>query len=365
MQLEQPRAGTVTREQFGETPDGRPVNRFILQSPNGICAAVLTLGGILQSLFAPDRQGTFDNVTLGCRSVAEYLEQRAYLGAIIGRNANRLAEGRFTIDGTEHHASINDPPHSLHGGADGFDRRVWLAVPFAELRGAGLLLAHTSPDGDQGFPGTVRVWVRYFVTDEELRIDYLASTDRPTVINLTNHAYWNLSGDGSRSVEDHVLWINAQHMTPVDADLIPTGAIEEVGGTAFDFFSRPQRIGTSLRDPNPQLRNGQGYDHHFVLDRPSAESEPSARLAARLFDPDTGRVLEVLTTENGVQFYSGNRLDGTIVGTNGTAYHRHSGLALETQAFPDAPNHPQFPTTVLRPGRHFRSTTVYRLTTAK
>jgi aldose 1-epimerase len=343
-------------------PAGRRVDCFSLCS-SGITVNVLTLGAILQGVHVPDAAGTVANVTLSGTSVDDYLSQDAYLGAIVGRYANRIAGGCFELDGLVHRLSVNERPNTLHGGVEGFDRRVWSAIAFEKGTGAGVVLSLTSEDGDQGFPGTLDVQVRYFVIGSELRVDYRASTSRPTVVNLTNHAYWNLSGEGHGSIDDHILWLNTRRYTPIDQALIPTGAIEHVKGTPFDFFSRPEPIGRRLTLDDEQLRFGGGYDHNFVLE-PRATGDGAPQPAARVVDPTSGRTLDVLTTAPALQFYSGNKLDGSTAGPSGRPYGRRSGFALETQLFPDAPHQPHFPSSILRPGEQFRTTTVYRFTTA-
>ena len=323
-----------------------------LEAP-GLRVAILALGGVIQRLEVPDRDGRFANVVLGLRSPADYAAQGPYFGALIGRYANRIAGGRFTLDGHGYRLATNDGPNSLHGGAHGFDKRTW-TVAAAGPRRIDLLL--DSPDGEEGYPGALRVRVAYALEgDATLRIDYAAETDAPTVLNLTNHSYWNLAGEGSGTALDHELEIAADHFTPVDATLIPTGELRAVEGTPFDFRA-PLPIGARIRDDDPQLRLGQGYDHNWVL-----RGGPGA--AARLRDPGSGRVLEVLTDQPGLQFYSGNLLDGTLVGPGGRAYRSGDGVALETQHFPDSPNRPAFPSTVLRPGGTFRSTTRLRFST--
>jgi aldose 1-epimerase len=341
--------------------DGRLVDCFSLCS-SGIAVHVLTLGAILQGVQVPDAAGTVADVALSCTSVDDYLSQGAYLGAIVGRYANRIAGGCFELDGLVHRLSVNERPNTLHGGAEGFDRRLWSAIAFEEGAGAGLLLSLTSNDGDQGFPGTLDVQVRYFVVGSELRVDYRAFTSRPTVVNLTNHAYWNLSGEGRGSIEDHIVWLNARRYTPVDQALIPTGVIEQVKETPFDFFSRPEPIGRRITLDDEQLRFGGGYDHNFVLE-PGASDDGAPRPAARVVDPTSGRTLDVRTTAPALQFYSGNKLDVSTAGPSGRPYGRRSGFALETQLFPNAPNQRTFPSSVLRPGGEFRSTTIYRFGT--
>ena len=343
-------------------PDGRRVDCFSLCS-SGITVNVLTLGAILQGVHVPDAAGTVANVTLSCTSVDDYLSQGAYLGAIVGRYANRIAGGCFELDGLVHRLSINEPPNTLHGGVEGFDRRLWSAIGFKKGAGAGVVLSLTSEGGDQGFPGILDVQVRYFVIGSELRVDYRASTSRPTVVNLTNHAYWNLSGEGRGPIDDHIVWLNARRYTPVDHALIPIGVIEEVKETPFDFFSRPEPIGRRLTVDDEQLRFGGGYDHNFVLE-PRATDDGTPQPAALVVDPSSGRTLDVLTTAPALQFYSGNKLDGSTTGASGRQYGRRHGFALEPQLFPNAPNQQKFPPSVLRPGGEFRSTTIYRFGTA-
>lgn len=329
---------STERTPFGALPDGRRVERIVLQSDTGLSATVLTLGATLSSVRAPDGA----ELTLCLPDLAAYLDQRAFLGAVVGRYANRIAGGRFELDGTEHRLSVNEPPNTLHGGQDGFDRRLWQAA----LTGDGVALELVSPGGDQGFPGELTARVTYSLAGNEVRIAYAATTTAPTVVNLTNHTYWNLSGDGASSIEDHVVWLNARSYLPVDAELIPTGAVEAVDGTPFDFVSRPRPIGERIGLENEQLRRAGGYDHTFVL--------APGELAARVRDPKSGRALEVVTDAPGVQFYSGNKLDGS-------PHPRRSGFALETQRFPNAPNQPSFPSSVLRPGEELRSATTYRV----
>ena len=345
-------AGRPRSEPFGRLPDGTEVQRWTL-SRGGTRLAVLSYGGIVQSLEVPDRHGRRVNVSLGFDALDPYLTATTYFGALIGRYGNRIAGGRFTLDGHDYQLPVNDGPNSLHGGDAGFDKRVWEVTPSGP---AGLTLHRVSPDGEEGYPGTLDVRVDYTLTAEgDLRLDYTATTDAPTVVNLTNHTYFNLAGEGSGSVLGHRLEIAASRYTPVDETLIPTGELATVSGTPFDFrHAKP--VGQDIRRNHPQLRRGQGFDHNFVLDK-GITSRP--RHAATLHDPDSGRVLEVRTTEPGVQFYSGNFLDGSLNGTSGSAYRQSDGLCLETQHFPDSPNQPHFPSTVLRPGQTYRSTTVY------
>ena len=343
-------ATEITCASWGRTAEG-PVDRYTLAGDGGLTVRVLTYGGILQSIEVPDRAGRPANVALGFGDLQSYLDNPGpYFGAIIGRFGNRIAGGRFALDGVTRHVPVNDGPNSLHGGTTGFDRRIWAAEPVPD----GLRLTHVSPDGDQGFPGELTVTVGYTLTaGTGLRIDYTATTTAPTVVNLTNHSYFNLGGEGSGPVSGHLLRLDADHYTPVDATLIPTGEIAPVDGTPMDFRT-PTAIGARIRDDFGQLRHGRGYDHNWVL----RDARGELRVAAEVTDPAGGRTLTVRTTEPGVQFYSGNFLDGTVTGTSGRAYRQGDGLALETQHFPDSPNHPHFPSTVLRPGETFRSTTV-------
>jgi len=371
---------TVTKAPFGTLPDGTAIDRYTL-SNGSTTAKILTYGGILEQLWTPDRKGHSANVTLGFKDLAGYLsdaykKSNPYFGAIIGRYGNRIANGRFTLDGTEYSLDINNTPNSLHGGFEGFNVKVWDATPIETDHSAGVKLKYTSPAGEgctqsmpsippctTGYPGTLTTEVDYTLdTHNRLRIDYTATTDAPTVVNLTNHAYWNLAGEGSGTIYDHQLKLNADRYTPDDPTLIPTGAIDPVAGTPFDFRTF-HAIGERIREDDPQLVIGRGYDHNWVLNRPAGDT--SLIKAAVLRDPSSGRELKISTTEPGIQFYSGNFLDGTLYGTSGRQYRQGDGLALETQHFPDSPNQPNFPSTVLRPGDKFDSTTIYQFGTAK
>jgi aldose 1-epimerase len=348
----------VTPHPFGRLEDGREVERWVLANARRTRVDVLTFGGIVQSLRVPDARGRRENVVLGLPALGDYVAADTYFGAITGRYANRIAQGRFTLDGREHALATNNGPNHLHGGAPGFDKRVWAAEPAPGADGVGLRLAYTSPDGEEGYPGRLDVTVLYTLTDaDELRIDYRATTDAPTIVNLTNHSYFNLAGEGSGTVLDHQLQLDATRYTPVDPTSIPTGELAPVSGTPMDF-TRPRALGARIRQGTEQLVRGRGYDHNWVLDRAGTAPGALAR-AARLREPESGRVLTVSTTEPGIQVYSGNFLDGTLVGTSGHAYRQGDGLALETQHFPDSPNQPAFPSTVLRPGETYRSSTVY------
>ena len=350
-------APSISKEVFGSTAEGT-VHRFTLTNAAGMRVRILTYGGIIQSTEVPDRRGHNANVALGFDNLADYVAKNPYFGAITGRYANRIALGRFTLDGVTYQLPINNPPNSLHGGTVGFDKHIWATTPFRHDGEVGLVMTHTSPDGDQGYPGTMQATVTYTLTESNgIRMEYRATTDRATVVNLTNHTYFNLAGEGSGTIENHVLFLNANRYTPVDPTLIPTGELAPVAGTPLDF-TRPTAIGARIRDAFPQLVIGRGYDHNWVLNREGA----GLALAARAVEPRSGRVLAVRTTEPGIQFYSGNFLDGTLVGTSHRMYRQGDGFALETQHYPDSPNHPNFPSTVLRPGQVFRSTTVFQFT---
>lgn len=325
---------------------------FTLRNARGLEAEVTDHGGIILSLRVPDRSGRPADVVLGFDSPEAYAENTPYFGALIGRYANRIGYGRFSLDGRTHTLTRNEAPHHLHGGRKGFDSVLWEAEP---VGGSALDLRHTSPDGDEGYPGTVRVRVRYALTDaNQLVVDSRATTDLATPVSLTQHSYFNLAGEGAGDVLDHVVTIPADRFTPVDGTLLPTGEIREVAGTPFDF-REPRRLGDRIRDDDEQLRCAGGYDHNYVLGTRST-SEP--RLAARVHHPASGRTLEVRTTEPGVQLYSGNGLAG-VIGKGGRAYSRFAGMALETQKFPDSPNRPEFPPSILRPGETFRSRTIF------
>jgi aldose 1-epimerase len=348
---------TITKEPFG-TVDGQPVDLWTLTNSHGMEVKITNYGGIIQSILVPDRNGDMANVTLGFDNLQDYVERSPYFGCITGRYANRIAEGRFTLDGVEYQLAINNPPNHLHGGNVGFDKRVWETTELVGQNQVGLRMTYTSPDGEENYPGTLETTVTYTLTNQnEIRMNYRATTDAPTIVNLTNHAYFNLAGEGSGTTEGHVLRLNADNYTPVDPTLIPTGDIVPVAGTPFDFTT-PTAIGARIRDSHEQIVIGQGYDHNFVLNRPSPE-DTAMITAAQVVEPNSGRVLRIRTTEPGIQFYSGNFLDGTLVGTSGRVYRQTDGFALETQHYPDSPNQPQFPSTVLRPGEEYNTTTIY------
>jgi aldose 1-epimerase len=352
----------IASEPFGEV-DGQAVERYTLTNANGLSVAILTYGATVQSLMVPDRDGAMGNIALGFDNLDDYLAMSPYFGSIVGRYANRIALGQFTLEGETYQLAINNDPNTLHGGDKGFDKRVWTASNGESTDGPSLRLSYTSPDGEEGYPGTLDVSVAYTLTDaDELRLDYTATTDAPTVVNLSNHTYFNLAGEGSGSIYDHELQLNAAHYTPVDSTLIPTGEIAEVAGTPFDFTTSVP-IGDGIRDgSNEQILIGLGYDHNFVLDRNDPDNA-SLIEAGSVTEPTSGRVMTIHTTEPGIQFYSGNFLNGGFAGISGQTYRQGDAFCLETQHFPDSPNQPDFPTTELRPGEEFTSTTVYAFTT--
>ncbi|MDX2034261.1 MAG: aldose epimerase family protein [Blastocatellia bacterium] len=346
----------VKKEIFGKTQDGQEVEIYTLTNANGVEARIMTYGAIVVSLKAPDRAGRIEDVVLGFDDLDNYLKGHPFFGAVAGRYANRIGKGRFSLNGVEYKLATNNGPNSLHGGLKGFDKYVWKAKPGAAKDGAALELSHVSRDGDEGYPGTLSVRVTYTLTnDNGLRIDYFATSDKDTVVNLTNHSYFNLAGAGNGDVLKHQVMINADRFTPVDETLIPTGELRSVKGTPFDFTTMTA-IGARVDADEEQMKFGKGYDHNFVVNGPAG----TLRLAAKAQDPGSGRTMEVWTTEPGVQLYIGNFLDGTKIGKGGKAYQRRYGFCFETQHFPDSPNKPSFPTTVLKKGGLYRSTTIYK-----
>jgi aldose 1-epimerase len=352
-------APMIKQESFGATPDGKSVELFTLSNPHGIEVRIMTYGGVIVSVKTPDRKGQSADITLGFDTLAGYLAKNPYFGALVGRYGNRIAKARFAVDGKEYPLAKNNGPNSLHGGLKGFDKVVWQARRFEKGPEAGLILKYTSADGEEGYPGTLHVTVTYTLNDkDEFSIDYHATTDKATPVNLTNHTYFNLAGEGSGNILGEELTLNADHFTPVDSTLIPTGKIASVHGTPFDF-TKPTTIGKRINDKDEQLIiGGVGYDHNFVINRQG----PGLVLAARAYDPHSGRVLEVDTTEPGVQFYTGNSLDG-VHGRHGHVYNKHDAFCLETQHYPDSPNQPNFPSTILRPGQIYHSETVWIFST--
>ncbi|WP_331371355.1 aldose epimerase family protein [Sinorhizobium chiapasense] len=352
-------AGSMDQTPFGNTQDGKAVNLYTLTNDRGASVKFIAYGGIITAINVPDRWGKLDNIVLGFKELADYESKNPYFGALIGRYGNRIGGAKFALDGTQYQLAANNGPNSLHGGSKGLDKVVWAVEPLANVSGAAARLGYTSKDGEEGYPGTLTVQVVYTLTnDNELRIDYEATTDKPTVVNLTSHSYFNLAGDGTGGIGDHILTINADRYTPVDATLIPTGELASVTGTPFDF-RQGTPIGARIRSNHPQMVYGRGYDHNYVLNR----SGSGLSLAARVYEPRSGRIMEISTTEPGVQFYSGNFLDSTLVGPTGQQYRQTDGFCLETQHFPDSPNKPSFPTTVLKPGETLRSTTIHKFST--
>ena len=347
----------VKKESFGTLPDGTSVDLYTITNAQGMEIRATNYGGIVVSLRVPDKKGNLDDIALGFDDLKGYLANTPYFGAIIGRYGNRIAKGKFTLDGKEYTLARNNGPNSIHGGLKGFNQVAWQAEPFQSPVGVGIILSYTSKDGEEGYPGNLKTKVTYTLTGKnEWIIDYEAVTDKATPVNLTEHTYFNLAGEGKGDVLGHILQLNASRFTPVDQSLIPTGELRPVKSTPLDF-TQPTAIGARIDADYEQLRLGRGYDHNFVIDR--KDSDPV--LAARVKEPTSGRVLEVYTTEPGVQLYTGNFLDGTITGKGGHVYKQRFGFCLETQHFPDSPNHPDFPTTILRPGRTYHSRTIYKM----
>jgi aldose 1-epimerase len=352
--------GNIHKIPFGKTPDGTPVELYTLRNSNGMEATVMTYGGIVTSLKVPDKDGKFGDVVLGFDSLDgyvkdSYLANCPYFGALIGRYGNRIAKGQFILDGQTNTLAINNAPNCLHGGLKGFDKVVWTAKPVDTFYGPGLELTYVSKDGEEGFPGNLTVKAIYVVTEKnELLVQFTATTDKDTVVNLTHHSYFNLRGSGN--VLNHVVFINADRFTPVDSTLIPTGELKPVEGTPFDFRT-PWAVGARINDTNDdQIRFANGYDQNWVLNKKDAELV----LAARVYEPTSGRVMEVFTTSPGVQFYTANFLDGTIKGKGGQVYESRDALCFEPQHFPDSPNHSAFPTTELKPGETYQNTIIYK-----
>jgi aldose 1-epimerase len=342
------------KESFGTLQDGKEVFLYTLTNAKGMSASVMNYGGIIVSLTAPDKNGSFEDVVLGYDNLTSYVRNNPYFGALIGRFGNRIAKGKFTLDGQVYTLPANNGPNHLHGGR-GFDKVFWDIAPTADS--TGLILTYTSADGEQGYPGTLTTKVVYTLTDNnEFKIDYEATTDKKTIVNLTQHTYFNLSGDKHAPIKDHALQLDAPYFLPVDNTLIPTGELKSVKGTPFDFTASTI-IGDKIDADDAQIKAGGGFDHCWVFENAAT---PSVRKIATLYEKESGRVMEVLTDQPAIQFYSGNFLDGRIKGKKGVAYAHRSGLCLETQHFPDAPNQPAFPSTVLAPGETYKTTTIYK-----
>lgn len=354
-------AADARRETFGSMPDGSKVDAVVLSNGHGMQARIIALGASIQSLATPDRNGKSANIALGYASLADYLSNPQYFGATVGRYANRIAKGKFTLDGHAYSVPVNNGVNSLHGGSKGFDKVLWTVGEVKHDAGkASVTLSYESPDGDMGYPGKLTAMVTYTLDEQNrLSIDYRASTDKTTIVNLSNHAYWNLSGEGSGSVMDHRLTIAGDAYLPVDAGSIPTGEIRNVAGTPFDF-RQAKPIGRDIRTNDTQLLNGHGYDHNWVI---SKDEAPALRMVARVEDPASGRVLTLKSSKPGLQFYSGNFLDGTTVGTGGHVYRQGDAFVLEPQLYPDTPNQASFGSARLEPGHEYRNLIVYEFTT--
>lgn len=349
----------ITKADFGKTPDGQTVEIYTLKNAKGAEARILTYGGIVQYLSVPDKSGKFDDVVLGYDNLQGYIDKTPYFGALIGRYGNRIGGAKFTLEGKTYKLATNNGPNSLHGGVVGFDKVVWTARPMETAQGPALILTYLSKDGEEGFPGNLTVTAIYTLTDDNaLKVEFTAQTDKPTVVNLTHHSYFNLAGQGRGDILGHVLYINSDKTTPVDAELIPTGEIADVTGTPFDF-RKPTPIGARINDPDKVLQYGPGYDHNWIVNNPPGKFG----LQAKVVEPGTGRVMEVWSDEPAVQFYAGNFLDGTIIGKGGVAYQKRTGFCLEPQHYPDSPNKPNFPSVVLLPGQTFHNTIVYKFST--
>jgi aldose 1-epimerase len=349
-------SGTISQAPFGNTPDGTPVAIYTLRNSKGMEARIMTYGGIVQSLKVPDKNGKLGDVVLGYDDLDGYLKATPYFGALIGRYGNRIGGAKFTLEGKTYTLATNNGPNSLHGGIKGFDKVVWKATSLVTADSPALQLTYFSKDGEEGFPGNLKVTAVYTLTDSnELRLNFTATTDQPTVCNLTHHSYFNLAGQGNGDILGHIVYINADNTTPVDSNLITTGEIKPVDGTPFDF-RKPTAIGARINDPDTVLQYGPGYDHNWVINKPMGK----LGLQARVYEPATGRVMEVFSTEPGLQFYTGNSLDGSITGKDGKVYQRRTAFCMEPQHYPDSPNKPMFPTTELKPGETYQNTIIYR-----
>ena len=355
-------SGSTTKRPFGKTPDGQPVDLFVLTNKSGAEVSITNYGGAVVSLKVPDRGGKLADVVLGYDGIDGYVNDKSYFGALVGRYGNRIGHAQFVLDGKTYTLAKNNGENSLHGGVKGFNKAVWTAKTLSKKDGQLLELSYLSKDGEEGFPGNLKVTVTYTWTDANaLKIEYSATTDKKTVVNLTNHSYFNLAGQGSGDILGHLMTIEADKFTPVDSGLIPTGELRDVAGTPFDFRNSTA-IGARISQDDEQLKLGGGYDHNFVLRRSAGSSES---LAARVVEPTSGRVLEVWTTEPGVQFYTGNFLDGKSAGKGGATYPKRSAFCLETQHFPDSPNQPKFPSVALNPGERYHTITTYKFSAEK
>jgi len=347
---------SIEKNEYGTTPAGQKVAVYSLKNQKGMEVNILTYGGIISSIKVPNKAGVFEEVVLGFNNLEPYTKNNAYFGALIGRFGNRIAKGKFTLDGTEYSLAINNSPNALHGGPEGFHRVIWTVEDAKSDDVATLKLKYLSKDGEEGFPGNLTVFVTYTLkNDNSLEVFYEATTDKKTVLNLTQHSYFNLSGDFTKPILDHEITIDAGKIVPIDADLIPTGKLLDVLNTPFDF-RKPKTIGKQIEDTNEQLEKGQGYDHCWVLNH----QDKGSRFAASAYDPKSGRLLEVFTDQPGVQLYTGNFLDGTLLSRNGGTYARRTGFCLETQHYPDSPNQKDFPTTVLNPGEIYKTKTTFK-----
>ena len=354
-----PSAGTIGAASFGNTTDGTAVQIYTLCNRDGMEARIMTYGGIVESLKVPDRNGRLGDVVLGYDNLAGYLTNSPFFGALIGRYGNRIAKGQFTLDGQTYTLPTNNPPNSLHGGDKGFFARVWKAAALVTSNGPVLQLSYLSKDGEEGYPGNMSVTATYTITeDNALRLDFEATSDKDTVCNLTHHSYFNLAGQGNGDILGDMLYINANSFTPVDATLIPTGELRPVDGTPFDF-RQPTAIGARINADDQQIKFGPGYDHNWVINKPAGQ----LGLMARVSEPASGRVMEVFSTEPGLQFYSGNFLNGSIMGKDGMVYRYRSAFCMEPQHYPDSPNHPEFPSTELKPGETYHNTIIYKFST--
>ena len=350
-------SSTITKSDFGKAPDGQPVDLYTLRNSKGAEACIMTYGGRVQKLLMPDKHGKFADVVLGYDTLDGYLSPDCpYFGALVGRYGNRIGNATFNLEGQTYTLAKNNHGNSLHGGLKGFDRVVWTAKPSIGAHGPQLVLAYVSKDGEEGFPGNLEVTAIYTLTEKnELKLEFTAKTDKPTVLNLTHHSYFNLAGQGSGDILNHLVRINADQTTPVDSGLITTGAFADVAGTPFDF-RKSTAIGARINDPDPVLQYGPGYDHNWVINKPLGQFG----FMARVVEPKSGRVMEVWSDEPGLQFYTGNFLDGTITGKEGRVYQRHGAFCMEPQHYPDSPNKPNFPSVELKPGQTFHNTIVYK-----